>query len=372
MNTAQKLKAFATKQLALLVDDSGDQKRVVFLSPAGTLTEERAAFILNHAGGHFFVALSEARCNSFMIPRMEQPSSLAQGELLARSSTFLSEARVSVEAREGVGTGISAADRATTVRALASKDPSPRAIVKPGHVFPVQVKDGGLLVKNSFAEAAYDTCILSEYDGIALFCEALNPQGEFFNEKELVRFARDLELPLITISELISYRIENEQIIERIVETKLPTHLAGQLRALVYKSKLHDTTHLALVKGDIDEKNVVLTRVQPEFTIGDIFSTKNPPTRESLDRSLSLIGERGAGVLLYLRKPESGQLELQVADWESNASRPPASTMREYGLGAQILRDIGVKRIELLTRSKRNLVGLKPFGIEIVKQQSLR
>ncbi|RIL00863.1 MAG: bifunctional 3,4-dihydroxy-2-butanone-4-phosphate synthase/GTP cyclohydrolase II, partial [Proteobacteria bacterium] len=177
--------------------------------------------------------------------------------------------------------------------------------------------------------------------------------------------------PLITLSALTRHRLENEALVYRAAEARLPTQLAGELRTFVYRSRLHHGEHLALVKGEIAPDKPVLTRVQPEFTFADVFGGDNPPSRAQIKRSLQAIGERECGVFVYLRRASEGQLSSQISRWEQRFNEKPASMMREYGLGAQILRDLGVRKVELLTGSKKNLVGLKTFGIEIVSQLPL-
>ncbi len=353
------LKLFNERRIGLIRDDLSENKSAVWVSAAEKVELSNIVEIINHTGGLFNVAISSARAEALMLSRM-----VRDDDNHADSLQFSS-----VEAREGVSTGISAADRLVTIRILGERIPSARKLVKPGHIFPYETRPGGVLVKNALPEAALDLVRIAGNSDAALFVDALNPQGEYLTADAQDKLCTELGITLINISDLIRHRLETEQLVTRIADAKLPTRLAGELRSYIYKSEIHDGEHLALIKGEISSDKPTLTRVQPEFTFTDVFGGANPPSRQQIDSSLNLIGKNGSGVLIYLRRPERGSLKEQVSDWQrSFEARSPAG-MREYGLGAQILRDLGVRKIDLITNSKKNLVGLKPFGIEIVSQR---
>ncbi|RMG44008.1 MAG: hypothetical protein D6719_02495 [Candidatus Dadabacteria bacterium] len=318
--------------------------------------------ILRLSGGINYVTLTRQRAEAFLIPDMP---ALKGQKNAARA------ALVSVEAREGVTTGISASDRARTISVLAEREPNPRKIVKPGHIFPLLVKDGGVLVKSALPEAAYDLVKAASNCRVAFFVELLNRAGDLMSVDEQEQLSKQEGIPMVAISDIIRYRLEHEKLVERVAEARLPTDLAGELKSYVYRSKLHEGEHLALVKGEIKPGQTVLARVQPEFTFGDVFGGDTPPTRWQLENALKLIGQSESGVLVYLRRTALGELRKQVSDWQQEFSKKPAAMMREYGLGAQILRDLGVEKIDLLTTSAKKLTGINTFGIEIINQTTL-
>ncbi len=353
------LTAFRRRGLALLRDETASSSRGVLVATAALATPELVNEVLHLGGGHLFVALSPQRANDFLLERMDRGITNQRGE---RRLDLLS----SVEAREGVTTGISAADRARTIRILGEDTPRPRALVRPGHIFPLLTREGGVLVRNALPEGAIDLVQASGAPDAALLSDVLGPDGALLSGGALQAFAERHEIPHCSLHELTRFRLESERLVVRLAEARLPTTLAGELRSVVYRSDVFHGEHVALVKDPISSSAPTLTRVQPEFTFGDVFGGTTPPTREQIDTALRRIGERGSGVFIYLRRSEIGQLRQQVQQWrETFGGRSPA-LMREYGLGAQILRDLGIRRIDLLTNSRRNLVGLNTFGIEIV------
>lgn len=354
---------FKRRGMALLCDTAANPARALVVSPAQDVATNTVNEILGTTGGLLFVALSPERVSQFMLSTMSRPRTQTVGAEPASLNMC-----VSVEAREGVTTGISVADRTATIRCLGESIPNPRKLVKPGHIIPVEVRAGGVLVRSSLPEGALDLVSIAGFSEAALFSDLLDGAGEVMPVLECRKLAERLKAPFIELDQLIRYRLENETLIQRVAEAKLPTVLAGELRSCIYKSTVHSGEHLALIKGKIDPDRPTLTRVQTEFTFSDVFGGSSPASRRQLHQSLRAIGERGSGVLVYLRRPSRGQLKEQVRASESLEREKPAALMREYGLGAQILRDLGVRKIELLTNSKKSLIGIKTFGIEIVSQ----
>ncbi len=361
----QAIQSFKGRQVALLWDDNASNGRAVLVSPAAVASPALVNELLSLSGGLTFVALSPARASAFMLSPMSRP---APGNTAVHHSDQAALMCVSVEAREGVTTGISAADRAVTIKILGEAEPNPRRLVQPGHIFPIMVRAGGVLVKNALPEAACDLVSIAGFTDAAVCIDLLDTAGALVLVEAHARFAAEHSIPRIAVSELTRYRLSTEQLVHRVAEAKLPTLLAGDLRSLIYKSSIHEGEHLALVKGDIDPNQPILTRVQTEYTFGDVFGGTS---RNSLQQALKIIGDHGSGVLVYLRRQSCGELKDQIA--ASAAGEPERSTaaMRDYGLGAQILRDLGVQKVDLLTRSKKNLIGIRPFGIEIVSQREL-
>lgn len=361
-NFEKQRELFLAKRIGIIRDEAAPERAIIF-SPAKSTTAELINKLLSITGGITFVALTPTRYEAFRLAPMEG----ARGtNLQSQTSTWA----VSVEAREGVTTGISACDRAKTIAILGDDIPNPKQLVSPGHIFPVLTREGGVLVKNALPEAAVDMVSIAGSSPVAVYLDLLDADGNLMNQAAQELLAKREDLPIFELSEIVRYRLQHEKLISKVAEAMLPTKLGGEMRSLVYRSALHGGEHFALVCGDISGDAPVLTRVQPEFTFADVFGGNNPPTKNQLDESIREIGKQGRGVLVYLRRTNPGSLEKQVRSWSSEFFDNKAASMKEYGVGAQILRDLGVKKIELLTNSKRQFVGLSTFGIEIVGQRA--
>jgi len=363
------LSAFLHSKLCVLHDDVGEDRSVI-VAPAQSITPGQINFILTHTGGLTLVALTEERASAFMLDYMPRTSrSDRQNDT---SSPFVQY--TSVEAREGVTTGISAADRATTIRILGAETPQPRELVKPGHIFPVEARSGGVLVRASIPEAALDCVRLAGYSDAALFVDLLDTRGELLTRDKATAWASHHNIPCCSISELVQYRLSHEPLIKRLSEATVPTLAAGEVRVIAYSSSIHDVEHLAIVKGTLITSQPVLVRVQVENTITDVFGGTQPLSRAQIQNSLRALAEQGSGVMLYLRRASLLETPL-FGTTETHTSTPHASTattsMREYGVGAQILRDLGISTIELLSSTQRTLVGLDSFGITVARQRPI-
>jgi 3,4-dihydroxy 2-butanone 4-phosphate synthase/GTP cyclohydrolase II len=366
-SVSERLSHFAQSRLCVLQDDVGD-KRCVLISPAQETSDQIVNRILLCSGGLTFVALTPERAAALMLtpmfrnlPRGHTPQLEQQGQY------------VSVEAREGVTTGISTSDRATTIRLLGAISPQPRALVKPGHIFPVETKPGGSLVKAAIPEAAVDLAILAGFTDAALFVDFLDTSGEFLSVEGAREWASSQAVPIFSISEIIQYRLRHEPLVTRLAQATIPTHAAGEVLAVAYRSRIHDVEHVALIKGTLDTSQPVLVRVQVENTVADVFGTFAPPSRKQILNSLRALAEHGSGVVLYLRRSMLGE----TAIFQENPTQSPSNessateSMREYGVGAQILRDLGISRIELLSSTQRALMGLDSFDIRVTSQRPI-
>ncbi|WKZ57168.1 MAG: 3,4-dihydroxy-2-butanone-4-phosphate synthase [Bdellovibrionota bacterium] len=351
--------SFLRRGLAVLVDQEARTPRAVVLTPGDHVTAATLNELLSLTGGIPFVAIPEAQANGLML--LELPARLSHN---AREAT---RSFVSVEAREGVSTGISAEDRARTIQILAESPPQPRKLVRPGHVFPVAVVEGGTLVRNALPEGAFDLGVLCASAHAVVFSDLLDAKGEIPSLDAMHAFCNQHQLPAITLSQLVAHRLEAEQLVYRVSDARIPTSTGGDLRAVVYRSRVYDGEHVALIKGDISGSDPVLTRVQREHTLTDVFSGTLSKSREHLHFALREIGRVGRGVVVYLRSNDFGAL----ASGAGSALGDRAALMRGYGIGAQILRDLGVTRVRLLTGSPKRLAGLKSFGIDIVEQLEL-
>ena len=362
------LKNLGERRILLLLDELNSPQRGVLVSPASEITSVLVNELLTLGAGLLFVAISPARARAFMLEPMSRPRTDPSCSASQQTESF--SLYQSVEARSGVTTGISAADRAHTIAALAENDPTPRSLVKPGHVFPVQVREGGLLVRHALPEGALDAVRLAECGDAAAFIDILDATGEYLDAKGCRELAAKHGIPVMTLGALTLLCLQHEQLVERVAEARLPTQLAGEVRIIAYRSQPDGGEHLALVKGAIDPSSPTLTRVQAENTVGDLFGG-SLSTRRQIQRSLELINQHGSGVLVYLRRSYCAPFGSQEIGRQTDRSRNSVSMMRDYGLGAQILRDLGVHKVELLTGSQVNFIGLRSFGMEIVAQRTL-
>jgi 3,4-dihydroxy 2-butanone 4-phosphate synthase/GTP cyclohydrolase II len=356
---------FYRSRLGILIDDQGPS-RAALIAPAQAITTQETNRILSLSGGLSFVAISPERAAAMLLEPMSRQST-AQGVPSREGGAPTMQQYTTVEAREGVTTGISAHDRAATIGLLGSVSPQPRSLVKPGHIFPVGTNQGGVLAKAAIPEGALDIVRISGFTDAALFVDLLGSEGELISAEEARAISARENIPTTTLTDLISYRLEKEPLIQRVAEARVPTLFAGDMRAFVYRSTIHDVEHIALVKGTISADETILVRVQAENTLTDVFGGTPTASRQQLHRALESIGDRGTGVFLYLRRPHIAQ-EFENA---RDATLPATSMMREYGVGAQILRDLGISKIELLTTQPRALVGLPSFGLSIVSQHPI-
>lgn len=382
-----RLQATNDQRWGVLIDDLSKPPRAALVSPAAGMTPALMNELLTLSLGITFVAITEERAAAFNLELMERAERTIHGSDSRDRTAILN----SVEAREGVSTGISAADRAATLRALGADQPSPRLLVKPGHVFPVKIATGGVLARSMIPEAAHDLGTAWWRSDVTLFMDLLNSSGEFLPIEEAITLAKSRGAPLATIGEVLHHRLANEQLVHRVAEAALPSVSGGALRAIAYRSVNSPGEHLALVRGDLSGSEPILTRVQTESTVSDLFGGNTPPTRRRIEQSLRMMNERGCGVFLYLRRTDTslqgsgesrtgfgepplgtGDLLRERGDLEDHiAPLPAAHSMRGHGIGAQILRDLGVTRIELLTTSPKSLPGLDAFGIEVSAQRIL-
>jgi 3,4-dihydroxy 2-butanone 4-phosphate synthase / GTP cyclohydrolase II len=287
-----------------------------------------------------------------------------------------------VDAAMGIGSGISAADRARTIQVMADPTATPGDLVQPGHVFPLRAKPGGVLQRAGHTEAAVDLVKLAGFRPIGVICEIMNDDGSMARLPELLTFAQQHGLRLCTIESLIKYRQAREKLIERVEVVQLPTEY-GDFDLLLYRSKLDDQHHLAMVKGEVRGKENVLVRVHSECLTGDVFGSRRCDCGPQLHQAMRQVSEAGLGVIVYMRQEGRGiglgpkiqayKLQEQGLDTvEANRKLGYGMDLREYGLGAQILVDLGLQKIRLLTNNPKKIVGLDGYGLEVVEQVPIR
>lgn len=338
-------------KLVMVADDEQRENEVDLVGAANALTAKQVNFIVKEARGLICVPLEAARAQQLHLPMMSQNNT-------ERHQTAFT---ISVDAAEGITTGISAQDRSKTINLLADPNAGFRDFVQPGHIFPLQAVPGGVLQRAGHTEAAVDLLKLAEVEPVGVICEILGEDGEMARVGELGEYQQKHELKACHITDLINYRRRSEKLIHCSESFNLQT-AHGEFAANVYEVEIDNVQHLVLSKGNIDSTATTLVRVHNESTITDVFSNDT-----EIDRALELISQEG-GVLLYLRQE---QLSINLSSvMPSENTVPPSKDLRYYGIGAQILYDLGVRKIELLTSHPKKVIGLEGYGLEIVSQRN--
>ena len=346
-------------RLVILEDDISQSASAYMIGAASSITTEDVSFIVNHAKGVICAAITENRAKKLHLPVMVSNPTKSSGLGLT----------VSVEARRGVTTGISSADRARTLRTLAATNDPHRDLVMPGHIFPIKANNGGVLVKNAAPEATLDLLVEADLLPVAALCHCLDKNGELVTGSSISELVKTTGLQKVSISEVIEYRMSRVSMIEQIAKTKLPTQVAGGLDAYIFRSLTDQAEHIALVKGNVENsKDPVLVRVQAEHRLGDLLGISEQPSRQRLLGALKAIEDNGSGVFVYIRHPKKGLLQDQVNSLNNKSeTEVKPSEMLQTGIGAQILLALGIKSIRLLSTSKLPIPGLKAFDLEIAE-----
>jgi 3,4-dihydroxy 2-butanone 4-phosphate synthase/GTP cyclohydrolase II len=360
-------------RLVIIVDDEDRENEGDLVCAAAKITPEAINFMATHGRGLICAPITQEAAERLGLPLMVRRNTESHG------TNFT----VAVDAADGVTTGISASDRAATVAVLANPLSEPRDLVRPGHILPLQAKQGGVLRRAGHTEAAVDLARLAGLEPAGVICEILNEDGTMARLPQLLEFAEKHGLKIGTIESLIDYRRSQEKLIERIERIQLPTDY-GNFDLVVYASKLNpDEHHLALVKGEIRSEEPILVRVHSECLTGDVFASRRCDCGSQLHSALAQIEEAGSGVLVYMRQEGRGiglankirayKLQEQGFDTvEANEKLGFGSDLRDYGMGAQILYDLGVRKIRLMTNNPRKVVGLDGHRLEIVEKVPIR
>jgi 3,4-dihydroxy 2-butanone 4-phosphate synthase/GTP cyclohydrolase II len=356
---------FRAGKMVILMDDENRENEGDICLAAEKVTPEAINFMAKHARGLICLALSEEKIRELGLSMMVTENRAPLGTAFT----------VSIDARYGIANGVSAQGRALTIRTAVADGTKPEDLVRPGHVFPLQARRGGVLVRTGQTEGSVDLARLAGLKPAGVICEIMNPDGSMARLRDLQRFAAKHGLKICTVADLIHYRLRCDSLVRRIAESDVPTRFGGVFRAYVYSTEVDSGEHLVLAKGNIRRDEPVLVRAHSEYLPGDVFGSLDRDTGGLLRRSMEIIAAEGRGVVLYLRR-EKQAVELQGR--RSQQQRPSTESssqgigFREYGLGAQILRDVGVGKMRLLTNHPRRLVSLPGYGLEVVECVPIR
>ena len=361
LSTAEEILEEARQgKMFILVDDEDRENEGDLVIPASCATPEAVNFMAKHGRGLICLTMDQPNIERLRLPLMAQQNA-------SRHQTAFT---VSIEAREGVTTGISAADRARTIQVAIDPTKDSHDIVSPGHVFPLVAREGGVLVRAGHTEASVDIARLSGHSPTAVICEIMNDDGTMARLPDLVQFAQFHGLKVGTIADLIAYRRRTETIIEQRLAGTLDSRFGGRFQTYVYTNKIHYAEHIALVRGDISGDEPVLVRMHALSVLDDVLGDRNSGRADELQASMELIAREGRGVIVLLREPQpNGLSSVLKARLEGKASSAPE--LRDYGVGAQILLDLGVRSMILLSNRKKSIIGLEGYGLTVVGHRSI-
>ena len=356
-------------KMVILVDDEDRENEGDLCMAAEKVTPEAINFMAKHGRGLICLSLTSERVEELKLPMMTDEN----------TSSFGTAFTVSIEAKRGVTTGISAADRARTILTAIDQKTQPEDIARPGHVFPLRARPGGVLQRAGQTEGSVDLTKMARLYPAGVICEIMNEDGTMARVPELMEFAKKHLLKVVTIKDLIKYRMRTELFVRRLVAVKIPTKFGGDFNVIAYANDIDEIIHLALVKGEIKPGDEVLVRVHSQCLTGDVFASERCDCGEQLHKAMEMIRKEGKGVILYMKQEGRGiglinklrAYELQdkgLDTVEANIKLGFKPDLRDYGIGAQILVDIGVRKMKLMTNNPKKIVGLEGYGLKVIER----